>query len=167
MSASGPSGPLVFLTFFFSRFHFFFLQFFFLYIFFFHFFSFLRHSEKGTGLSQNSEPAKTGFGPVLSPNLLNQGSALSFLRIPNLTGFGERSYWPFSELWTGVRSSSYYEHARVWSSEKGTDLSPNQGYTRSFFELRTRVIPILSPKLKLRTPGKNTILDHLVITVLR
>ena len=70
-----------------------------------------QSSEKGTGLSLNSEPAEPGFGPVLTTNSQParvRRKELAFLRTLNPS---------------------------------------NQDYTRSFS--------------KLRTPGKNTILDHL------
>ena len=79
-----------------------------------------------------------------------------FLRTPNLPKQG--SAGPFSELRT-VRHCPSSELRTCQGLEFGERNWP-------FSELRTcrtRVIPILSPnsELKLRTLGKNTILDHL------
>ena len=102
----------------------------------------------GPDLSPNSEPARVWSsekGTGLSPNLRNQGWARFFLPTPNLTGFRVRK-----------KELAFLQ----------TPNLPNQGYIRSFSKLRTcrtRVIPVLSPnsELKLQTPVKNTILDHL------
>ena len=143
---------IFFYFFVFCCFFFQFIYFLLFFHFFFHFFSFffifyskLRSKEKGTGLSPNSEPAEQGLGPVISPN-----------SVPAEPGFGQ-VLTPNSEP------------ARVRRKELAFLRSPNlpnQDNTCSFSELRTcptRVIPVLSPnsELKLRTPGKNTILDHL------
>ena len=102
MSASGPSGPLVL--------------------------SYLLSSEKGTDLNLNFEPAERGFGRSLlhNPNLPNQGSALSFLRTPNLPGFVVRK--PMSDF--GEWNGSFSEPA-----EPGLYpvLSPNYGVVTMVF----------------------------------
>ena len=69
--------------------------------------------EKGTGLSQNSEPAEPGFGLVHSPNSQPAEPRFSTVLSPNS------------------------QPSKVWSSEKGTGLSPNSepvkpGLARSY-----------------------------------
>ena len=153
---------LIFFSFFFHFFllllllYFFFFSFFF-HLFFYYFFSLFFFSSFSLFLSPNSEPAEPGFGPVLSLNSEparvqssekgtglspNQGSARFLLQTPNLPGFEvHRKELAFLE----------------------TPNLPNQGYTRSFSELRTcraRVIPVLSPNSELRAKTRSwTILE--------
>ena len=162
---------------------FFILKFFYLFFFIFFFsfefrernrsFSELRTCRTRVRPSPFSEPR---FGPVLFPNseparvrrkelaflrtsnLPNQGWSRSFFRTPNP---GERN-WPFYELRTcrtRVRPSSYSELRTC----PGSELRERNWPFSELRTCRTRVIPVLSSysKLKLRTPGKNPILDHL------
>ena len=91
----------------------------------------VQSSEKGTGLSPNSKPAEPGFGPVLTPN-------------------SEPARVRSSEKGTGLSPNSKPAEPGLYPFFLRTPNLPNQGYTRSFSEL------------KLQTPSKNTILDHLV-----
>ena len=173
-----------FFHFYFSFFFFFFIFFFlFFSIFFFHFFSFffLWSSENGTALSPNSKPAKPGFspvhspnsepteprfGPVLSPNSEPAESELGPVLSPNseparVWEFGERN-WLISDLQT-CRTRDRPSSCSELRICQGSEFRERNWPFSELRNCRTRVIPILSPnsELKLRTPGKNTILDHL------
>ena len=131
-----------FFSFFFSFFFlliFFFFFFIFFSFFFFIIFYFLRSSEKGNGLSPNSKPAEPGLHQVLSLNAEPRlrpctfseparvrRKELTFFRTPNQPGLG---------VWRKKLAELRTCQIRVLPV-----LSPNQqnqGYTRSFSELRT------------------------------
>ena len=135
-----------------------------------------------TGLSPNSGPAKPGLGLVLCRNSEPARTKVwpcPFSELPARVQSSEKelTFFTNSEIAEpGVVSilSQNFEPVRVWSSTKGTGLSPylpNQGYTRSFLRtsnlLNQGLLPLTqNSELKLQTPGKNTILDHLVLNML-